>query len=397
MRDFESYKDFMEKCSHCSYCEATCPVYLEDLLETHVARARMELIRAVLVDEEMPVTARFKEIIDRCLLCTNCKQTCPVNVPVEDIVIAARYKLYNGKRMGMIKRKLLKQIMENRGFTGAMGKLSSIAKVAGVKNIPDIPAKSFDDQYEAGTYPPDGEVRAKVVYYAGCATNTIFPETGDIVMKVLKKNGIEVVIPEGLSCCGIPAISEGDLNTASEMVKRNIEVLSKIDTDMIITDCTSCGMTFKEKVVNTLDVNDEFKERATAVALKFREVTEYLMDIGITEKIKPVKEKVTYHVPCHRDWSETVSDAPRKLMEMIPDLTVVEMEHPEKCCGAGGAFFMENKELSESIRSKKTGDIKQTGANILVTQCPSCRSYIGSDSDNDLKIMHPLNLLLLTQ
>ncbi|MCP4158496.1 MAG: (Fe-S)-binding protein [Deltaproteobacteria bacterium] len=395
MRDFESYKDFMEKCSHCSYCEATCPVYLEDLLETHVARARMELIRAVLVDEEMPVTDRFKEIIDRCLLCTNCRQTCPVNVPVEEIVIAARNKLYKGKRMGMIKRKLLKQIMENRGISGAIGKLSNIAKVAGVKNIPDIPSKSFDDQYEAGTYPPEGEVRAKVVYYAGCATNTMFPETGDIVMKVLKKNGIEVVIPEGLSCCGIPAISEGDLNTASEMIKRNIEVLSKTDTDIIITDCTSCGMTFKEKVVNTLDVDDEFKEKAIAVSMKFREITEYLMDIGLTEKIKPVKEKVTYHVPCHRGWSETVSDAPRKLMEMIPDLTVVEMEHPEKCCGAGGAFFMENKELSEGIRSKKTGEIKQTGASILITQCPSCRSYIGNSSDNDLKIMHPLNLLLL--
>ena len=125
MKDFTIYTESMEKCSHCSYCEATCPVFLEDLLETHVARARMELIKAVMVDEVMPVTDRFKEIVDRCLLCTNCRQTCPANVPIDDIVIAARHKLYNGKRMGMIKRKLLKQIMENRGIDRKSTRLNS--------------------------------------------------------------------------------------------------------------------------------------------------------------------------------------------------------------------------------------------------------------------------------
>jgi glycolate oxidase iron-sulfur subunit len=394
MKDFTSYTESMEKCSHCSYCEATCPVFLEDLLETHVARARMELIKAVMVDEVMPVTDRFKEIVDRCLLCTNCRQTCPANVPIDDIVIAARHKLYNGKRMGMIKRKLLKQIMENRGITGAMGKISAIAKIAGVKNIPELPPKSFDDLYEPGVYIQDGEKRGRVLYFAGCATNTMFPETGDAVMKVLKRNGIEVVVPDGLVCCGIPAISEGDLDTAGEMIRKNIEALSKIDVDVIVTDCTSCGMTFKDKIVNALDVDDDLKEKTIAISAKFREVTDYLMEVGLSETVSPVKEKVTYHVPCHRGWGETLIDAPRKLMELIPDLEVVEMEEPDKCCGAGGAFFMEHKELSEGIRSKKTDDIKQTEAKILVTQCPSCRSYINSGVGGGVRIMHPINLLL---
>lgn len=394
MKDFTGYIEFMEKCSHCSYCEATCPVFLEDLLETHVARARMELIKTVMVNEEMPVTDRFKEIVDRCLLCTNCKQTCPSGVPVDEIVIAARHNLYNGKRMGMIKRKLLKQVMENRGITGAMGKLSSIAKIAGVKNIPELPPETFDDLYKPGIHLQDGEKRGRVLYFAGCATNTMFPETGDAVMKVLKRNGIEVILPDEIVCCGIPAISEGDLNTAGEMIKKNIQALSKIDVDVIVTDCTSCGMTFKDKVVNSLDMGDDVREKALEISGKFREVTDYLIELGLTETVSPVKEKVTYHVPCHKGWGETLVDAPRKLMELIPDLEVVEMEDPEKCCGAGGTFFMEYKELSGGIRSKKTKDIKQTEADILVTQCPSCRSYINNGIDG-VKIMHPLSLLTL--
>ena len=50
MQDLESYRDMMAKCSHCGLCQATCPVYLEDFLQTHLARARMDLIRAVLLE-----------------------------------------------------------------------------------------------------------------------------------------------------------------------------------------------------------------------------------------------------------------------------------------------------------------------------------------------------------
>ena len=72
---FEDYQEFIEKCSYCNLCQATCPVYLEDLQESHLARGRLNLIRAVLCEKTLPVSRRFKEILGRCLLCTNCTQT----------------------------------------------------------------------------------------------------------------------------------------------------------------------------------------------------------------------------------------------------------------------------------------------------------------------------------
>ena len=85
MLSLELYEDMMAKCSYCQFCQATCPVYLEDHLETHLARARVELIRAALLEGSMPVTERLREVVSRCLLCGNCVQTCPAVIPVDEI------------------------------------------------------------------------------------------------------------------------------------------------------------------------------------------------------------------------------------------------------------------------------------------------------------------------
>ncbi len=87
-----------------------------------------------------------------------------------------------------------------------------------------------------------------------------------------------------------------------------------------------------------------------------------------------------------------MKDAPRTLLAKVPGARLVEMEFPEKCCGAGGNFFMDFKELSQKIRSRKLADIGSTGAGIVISQCPSCRSYLSAGLKNK-KFMHPLSLL----
>lgn len=392
MKELAPYLDIMEKCSHCAFCESTCPVFLEDLLETHVARSRIELIKKALVNKELPKSKRFKEIVNRCLLCTNCTQTCPAKVPVDEIVMAARHQLYDGKRMNMVKRYLVEQGMQNRGITGIMKKLVTMAKTFGVKNIPDIPEKRFDQLFR-GVIPAVGEKRGTVAYYAGCVTNTLYPDTGQSVITVLTQNGFDVIIPDKLTCCGIPALGEGDPDTAAGMMKNNIEILSRIDADAVVTDCTTCGMVFKEKVVKILDGDTSLADRAKQVAAKVVEVTDFLSQQGLSRKPGPVRQTCTYHVPCHRGWNPTLADAPRNILSNVPELNFVEMEFPEKCCGAGGAFYLENKALSGGICEKKTADITSTGADIVVTQCPSCRLFLEMKLDGKMKVMHPISIL----
>jgi len=383
----------MAKCSHCGLCQATCPVYLEDSLQTHLARARMDLIRAVLVEGSLPVSKRFREVLNRCLLCTNCSQTCPAGVMVDEIITAARHQVYQGKRRDPVRRQLLRRFMHQRGMRGLLGMAGSVAHKMGwtPEELPAPASKPFAKRFK-GRIPPKGKARARVAYFVGCATNTLYPDTGKAVVNVLAHNDIEVHIPEGLVCCGMPALAEGDLTLVQEMMRKNVPILAGCEVDAIVTDCTSCGLMFKAKAAKTLRDDDPLRPQAETLAEKVWEVTDYLNQIGLSVEPPSLSESYTYHIPCHRGWTPTVDDAPRSLLGKVPEAQFVELEAPDKCCGAGGTFYLDFKELATDIRARKLADIRQTGTKTVLTQCPACRSFLGTRLD-DCQVTHPIVLL----
>ncbi|MCX5997564.1 MAG: (Fe-S)-binding protein [Chloroflexi bacterium] len=392
--DLDYYKGLVEKCSHCALCEAVCPVYLEDMLETHVARARVDIIYQTLYKKSMPVTPRVREIIDRCLLCTSCTQDCGGAVPVHEIIITARAALYGGRKHDPLRDYFIREMMEKRGIKGFPALMLAAAQKLHVApgGFPKVSLRTFDSLYH-GRYPPTGKKRAKVAYFTGCATNTMDVETGVAVMKVLGHNGIEVVIPDKLMCCGIRALGEGDIKTAQKIVRNNIAILAEQEVDAIIVDCTSCGMMLRSETAKLLPADDPLLAKAVALSPKVFEVSDYLNTIGLAVEPGPLAESFTYHVPCHRGWTPTLNDAPLQLLAGIPGLKYSAMEEPEKCCGAGGAFFMDYSGLSRGIRKRKLDDITGTGAAVLISQCPGCRSYLSAGLGKRWKTVHPVTLL----
>ncbi|MCX5993100.1 MAG: heterodisulfide reductase-related iron-sulfur binding cluster, partial [Chloroflexi bacterium] len=120
---------------------------------------------------------------------------------------------------------------------------------------------------------------------------------------------------------------------------------------------------------------------------------DYLNTIGLAIEPGPLAESYTYHMPCHRGWTPTLSDAPLHLLSTIPGLKYSAMEEPGKCCGAGGAFFMQYSDLSRGIRRRKLADINGTGAGVVISQCPGCRSYLSAGLGKGWKTVHPVTLL----
>lgn len=392
--DLNSYTKQVTKCSHCALCEAVCPVYLEDMLETHVARARVDIIDRTLYKKTMPVTPRVREIIDRCLVCTSCTQRCGANVPIHEIIITARAVLHDSQKRSLLQRYFANLMMEQRGFKGLPALMLVMARALHLApgGFPKIGLRTFDSLYQ-GSYPAKGEKRAKVAYYTGCATNTMDVETGISVMKVLAHNGIEVVIPDKLVCCGIPALGEGDIEKTQRMVRSNIAVLSELDVDAVVVDCTSCGMMLRVDAAKVLPAEDPMQARAADLSNKIFEVSDYLNTIGLAVEPGALKESYTYHVPCHRGWTSTLGEAPAQLLAKIPGLKYRAMEEPEKCCGAGGSFFVNCSDLSRAIRKKKLDDINSTGADVVISQCPGCRSYLSAGLSKAKKTLHPITLL----
>lgn len=391
--DLNDFEEMMAKCSHCAFCQATCPVFLQDLLETHMPRARMTLAQACLVSHEVPRTKRLEKIMDRCLLCGNCERTCPAGVKVNDVVVAARKDLYKGKRKSAIERNFLSSFMQKRGMDWVHRVGFSLAKKMG--KVPDgllePRADTFSQQF-TGVFPAEGEKRATVAYFVGCATNSSFVETGKALINVYTRNGIEVIVPEGPLCCGMPAIVEGDVETAYNMFMHNIRIFHKMEVDAVVTDCTTCGLMFKENGVKLAPAGTPLVEKVQGVAAKIWEATDYLNHLGLVDKPAGLDLKFTYHEPCHRAWSPTLADAPRAVTKGIPGAELCEMAAPDACCGAGGTFFVQHPELSGGIRGKKTEMIEKTGADAILTQCPACRGYLAAGCE-EKRVMHPLDLL----
>jgi glycolate oxidase iron-sulfur subunit len=283
--------------------------------------------------------------------------------------------------------------MNQRGMRGLLGIAGSVAHKMGwtPEELPTPASKPFAKKFK-GRIPAKGEARARVAYFVGCATNTLYPDTGKAVVNVLAHNNIEVHIPEGFVCCGMPALAEGDLALVQEMMRKNVPILAGCEVDAVVTDCTSCGLMFRAKAAKTLPDDDPLRPQAEALAEKVWEVTDYLNQIGLSIEPPSLSESYTYHIPCHRGWTPTVDDAPRSLMGRVPEARLIELEDPDKCCGAGGTFYMDFKELATEIRARKLADIRQRGAQTVLTQCPACRSFLGTRLD-DCQVTHPIALL----
>ncbi len=169
-------------------------------------------------------------------------------------------------------------------------------------------------------------------------------------------------------------------------------MLSACEADAVITDCTSCGMMLKTKAALLLPEDDPLRPQALALAARTWEVTDYLANLGLVAAPSPVAAKWTYHLPCHRGWTPTLDDAPRNLLAEIPEAERIEMEDPESCCGAGGLFFLEFKELASALRARKLADIRATGARTVLTPCPACRSFLRTRLEG-IRVAHPVSLL----
>ena len=418
MYKIEDYAKEINRCIQCNFCLEHCPVYIEDGVESSVARGRLNLIQALLVEKTLAPSERAGELLNRCLLCTNCSQGCPSGIPVDDIVIMARAELQKKFGLGMGKRFLLRQVVNRSNTTNLATRALAIARRLNMvpSEFPEVASRSFD-QRVATNVKPEGEVRGKVGYFIGCATNYLYPEIGDAVIKVLTASGYEVVIPKNQHCCGIPALAHGDIEAAQEAVRWNAELFAQLDVDAVITDCTSCGYMLKVKAAKTLAMDDPLQSKVAAVAKNVFEITEFMTREGLLDNLKlglgdsqdiagtdgsdtaeitviAEKElKVTYHVPCHRAWSPNLIQAPRKLMTLLPAVRVVEMSEPQRCCGAGGSFFVDHVELAETIRGRKLKDIQGTEADAVITQCPACRYYLSQGLKEKVPVLHPVELL----
>jgi glycolate oxidase iron-sulfur subunit len=212
----------------------------------------------------------------------------------------------------------------------------------------------------------------KIGYWVSCGYNYMLPEVGEATVDMLEQNGIGVtVLPN--NCCGLPVYGYGDVEGARLLARRNLEKLGELDQyDYIVSDCGSCSGHLKE-YADLLRDDPEYAERARLLVSKVRGFSELMATLGISAPLGEVSAAVTYHDPCHLGARyQGVVSQPRDLIKSVPGVDYRELDEADWCCGAAGSYNFMHNDISMKILDRKAENVEKSGADILVTECPSC-------------------------
>lgn len=413
MNFLRSLEKEINQCVKCGACRAHCPVFSEIGREPTVARGKIALAKAI-ASGTFDMNDRTCAELSRCLLCGTCTARCPNDVPTAAIVIAARHALAENRGLASL-HSAIRHLLRNPGllklsalFAGLLNPfiLRKVPGTSGLRlrfplpflprkrHFPKITTKAFLDRHPDVIEGQPGKPR--VAYFIGCMTNYVYPQIGEAVVTLLKQAGCTVIIPKGQGCCGFPAMSGGDLETASILAKKNLSVLLQYQPEYIVTACASCRSALRELYTNVVArMAPELAERVEKLAGKVIDAAALLHYLGFKPKRLVERTKVTYHDPCHlRNGGITME--PRALLNQAAGVDYVEMENAGSCCGLGGTFSVYHYPTAMAINAGKAASIGKTGACIVATACPGCIFQITDGLQQrgmSARVVHILDLL----
>jgi glycolate oxidase iron-sulfur subunit len=406
----------LDRCVHCGLCLNACPTYRELGLEMDSPRGRV--YQMVQVSNGAPITPSYQEHISLCLACRGCESACPSGVPYGRMVEDARWQIETQVKRGrgsswvrnFVFRRLLvsprlltaagvglyladkiglKGLMRVLGFCNLGGRLGEIAQLAPSAELP------FFFSQIGKTFPAEGERKHRVAFLAGCIANVSFARLNEATVRVLQKNGCEVIIPAGQGCCGALHQHSGLREDAQKLARRNIDALEKGDYEAIITNSSGCGCALKE-YGELLSGDPQYSAKAHAFASRMRDVTEFLASVELNRNMTRVNSVVTYQDSCHLAHGQRVRSAPRKLLAAIPGVELREMRGADICCGSAGIYNVVENEMSMQVLTSKMKSVNATDAGIIATANPGCMLQLEAGvraHGKQQKVMHVVELL----
>lgn len=361
--------DDLSTCVHCGLCLDACPTFRVTGLETESPRGRLYLMtqwkRGTLSFEEEQVRH-----IDLCLGCRTCEAVCPSGVPYGRIIEAGRAEVERLRRPSpkrILSKVALRQLLAHPTRLRAAGSAARAAQALRLTSVVrsgrQLPKLRPQFRRPAGdVVPAIGPRKHRVAFLVGCVMPILYPQSHQAAVKLLQLAGCEVWFPPGERCCGALFAHNGDLDTAERLRDANTSTYLAGDFEALVVDSAGCGAHLK-------DFYPELEG-------KVKDITEWLAEIGLPEPKKEVKQRVTYQDACHLAHAQRIRKPPRDLIRSLPGIELIEMRHPEICCGAAGLYSTLEPQMSNRILQEKLDDLSATRADVVVSANPGCQMQL---------------------
>ncbi|WP_299432113.1 heterodisulfide reductase-related iron-sulfur binding cluster, partial [uncultured Meiothermus sp.] len=365
-------------------------------------RGRIFLMKEVL--EGSLEREEAQPYLDKCLGCVGCVTACPSGVPYGELISTYRGWSEPKRRRPPFQKLFRIGIQETlpypRRFRAAamLGRLGKWMKPL-LPPLLQAPLELLPDRLSPGQplpeiVPAEGPKRARVAFLAGCAQQVLQPGFNTATLRVLARNGVEVVIPRGQGCCGALAMHTGERARALHFARNNLGAFAG-DYDAIVTNAAGCGSGLKEYPI--LFHGEPEQAQADQLVAKVKDVSVFLSELGLKE-VPPLYTplKVAYHDACHLAHAQQVRAEPRQLLRSIPGLELVEIAEGELCCGSAGTYNLEQPAIAATLGERKARNIIATGAQLVVTGNIGCFTQIQTHLrrlGKDIPVMHTTELL----
>ncbi len=397
---WEEARRVYSKCKDCRMCVGFCPSF----------PAIFNAVDSKDDDVNRLTREELAEPLELCFHCKQCYFRCPYTPPHEWGIdfphLSLRYKAWKFKNKGA---KLTEKLMVNTDLNGKLNVgpqahvvnalmdtkpvrvvLENFMGIDQRAKLPKFNTESFVSWFRKNRMPVKGE-NGKVVLFSTCLLNYNFLQKGIALTRVLEKNDVYVELPESEECCGIPYFDIGDLDSAIEKAKRNVQRLKPyVEAGFdIIVPIPTCALQLKYEYPLLLPDDPDVK----AVSERVYDVHEYLWKLNEEGKFnrdfKVSMGSIAYHIPCHLK-SLNVGYKGVALLRLIPNTKVRIVD---RCSGHDGTFGVKKEtfDYAYKVGSRLFDELKSQDADLYVSDCPLASHMI--ELGTEKKPLHPLEVL----
>jgi len=373
----EKYSEDVITCNTCgnNFCRIWCPVHDQTRKESSFSAGLNHYALGILKGLTKYTPSSIQTIY-QCTTCAACREArclpgeAPFGAPIDTpgVVEAMRADIVS-----------LKRTPEKIARLGA--------NAQSTHNVYGEPHNARFKWLPKGAKPTK---RASLAYFVGCTSAYRRPEIAEAQVEIMKRAGVEFTVLTGDEwCCGSPLLRTGQLKMAQQLARHNAASLAEKGVKKLITTCPGCYRAFK------LDYPNELGVETGVDTVHSSEFLLNLIKEGDLKLSKKVPRRLTYHDPCHLGRHMKVYEPPREVLRRIPGVELVEMSRSGKyarCCGAGGGVQAAFQELASAIAGQRLSEAMETGAGILATACPFCKTAFAGAAERSGSSMRTLDI-----
>ncbi len=408
----------LDHCIKCNICTSACPVaaVTDKFPGPKYVGPQAQRFRREGEQRGNPIP---DDSVDYCSGCRVCNQVCPTGVRIAELNARARAQIVAERGMPLRNRIIARAGLVGRLSSGPHAPLVNfglnfaparwaIEQVMGIHRHAPLPQSStftfrswfmrrakHPEQSAAptnGAQPSALRPLKQVVYYHGCSTNYYEPRVGQAAVKVLERNGFEVIIPPQ-KCCGLPLLSNGDFKAAQNLHEYNVKhLLAYAEQGIpIVGTSTSCTLTLKEEAPELIGLHGDDIKTVAAGTYDIFEFLATLAERGeLNTDFKPITRTLPYHPPCQLR-GHRVGRPVLDVLALVPGLQLDESH--TQCCGIAGTYGLkkEKYQIGMDVGAGLFDFVKHSGSDLALCDSETCRWQITHGSG--VATQHPIEIL----